>query len=41
MIQNENQSFKMMLNIFTFRLYLQNHDHDRNYDHNFVSKVET
>ena len=26
-MQNENQRFKMMLKIFMFRLYLQNHDH--------------
>ena len=26
-MQNENQSFKMTLEIFMFRLYLQNHDH--------------
>lgn len=25
-MQNENQAFKMMLKIFTFLLFLQNHD---------------
>ena len=38
-IQNENQRFKMMFNIFTFRLYLQNHDHkNKNISH--TSSVE-
>ena len=31
----------MMLNIFTFRLYLQNYDHNYDHDHDFVNKVET
>ena len=38
MVQNENQSFKMVLKIFTFPLYLQNHD---SCDHDFVNNVET
>ena len=38
-IQNENQRFKMMFNIFTFWLYLQNHDHkNKNISH--TSSVE-
>ena len=37
-IQNENQSFKMMLKILTFQHYLQNYDHK---NHDFVNKVET
>ena len=43
MIQNENQGFKMMLKIFTFRLGLQNYDHKIMIacDHDFVNKVET
>ena len=37
MIQNENRSFKMVLKIFTFWLYLQNHYHkSKTFFHFFI-----